>query len=108
VANARTIAGALATTEAGLVVLDSRAVRVCDGRIVSLSRDALLHVVNQYIVTPVVVDRGKADGGVRIEYHPAVVPYLEDTLRALMTGRSREEGGLIHYLPKARVLEPVG
>jgi hypothetical protein len=55
-----TIAGALTTTEAGLVALDSRAVRVCDGEIVWLSRDVLLHLVNQYIVTPVVVDRGKA------------------------------------------------
>jgi hypothetical protein len=60
VANARTIAAALATTEAGLVALDSHAVRVGDGEIVRLGRDALLHLVNQYIVTPVVVDRGKA------------------------------------------------
>jgi hypothetical protein len=103
VANACTIAAALAQS-APLVVIDERATWVHNGELVMVNAAMLPLLIDQYVGTAVLVNNGTADAPKWVlEARSPVIPHAESVIRQMLTGRSRQEGGLAYFLPKVTV-----
>jgi hypothetical protein len=107
--NAAIIAAALAQSDAPLVVLDDRLTLVTAGQRFLVNLQVLQQIIDEHLCTIAVVNHGSVEKAHwAVEAQPLAMPHYEDTLRRLLTGRSQREGGLPHFVPKARAIDLAG
>jgi hypothetical protein len=103
-ANACIVGDALAKSDAEL---DGNLLLIRDGKAVQVSQPVLLDLIEQHLGAPYLVDRGGAAGpSFVVELQPVSIPRSGDVIRRMLTGKSREEGGLSFRLPKLQMPAP--
>ena len=105
-ANANVISDALAACDARLIDLDRRLVWVADGQRIPVSDAVLQQLINNFVAVLQLVNQGSA-GAEDWQLVPGAVacPHLADVIKRILTGRSREDGGLIWRVPKVQLSE---
>jgi hypothetical protein len=108
--NAGILAAALAESDAPLVVvLDGGLTVVTAGQRVLVNLPALQQAIDEYLCTAAVVNHGTTEKPHWVlEAQPITMPHHEDTLRRLLAGREKREGGLRCFVPQARAIDLAG